>query len=114
MTQHDDVRLRHMLDAARKAASKASGKSAADIAADEDLLLILTRLLEILGEAAKNVSPEIRERHPEIPWKQISGTRDRVIHRYFDVDPEVIWRIATEELPSLIPKLQEATQSGSA
>jgi len=108
MTQHDDPsRLRHMLDAARKAVEFTSGKDRSSLDSEEQLLLSLTRLLEILGEAAKNVSPELRQKHPEIPWKDIAGTRDRLTHGYFDVDYDVVWNIVSVDLPVLIPQLQK-------
>ena len=65
----------------------------------------LVRLLEIVGEASKKVSEEIRQRYPEIPWKQIAGTRDRLIHGYFDVDLDIIWSIVADDLLILIAKL---------
>ena len=108
MTQHDDPsRLRHMLDAARKAVEFTSGKDRSSLDSDEQLLLSLTRLLEILGEAAKNVSPEFRQKHPEIPWKDIAGTRDRLTHGYFDVDYDVVWEIVSADLPVLITQLKK-------
>ena len=105
MSRRDESRLRHMLDAAEKAVRRAEGRSVDDLVADEDLLLVLTRLLEILGEAAKNVPASIRDANPGVPWREIARTRDRVIHRYFDVDHEMIWKIVSEELPPLIPQL---------
>ena len=103
MTQHDDPsRLRHMLDAARKAVEFSSGKDRGSLDSDEKLLLSLTRLLEIIGEAAKNVSPELCKKHPEIPWKDIAGTRDRLSHGYFDVDSEELYAICKNHIPMLI------------
>ncbi len=103
----DIVRLRHMLDAARKAMEFAQGRSRADLDADEMLELALIRLLEILGKAAKSVSLDYRQSYPRIPWKQIAGTRDRLIHGYFDVDMDIVWEIVTVDLPSLIVELEE-------
>ena len=70
------------------------------------LSLALVRLLEIIGEAAKGVSEELRQQYPEIPWKQIAGTRDRLIHGYFDVDLDIIWSIVADDLPILIAGLE--------
>ena len=75
----DEVRLQHMLDAARKAVMYTQDRSRADLETDELLALALVRLLEIVGEAAKNVSPMTRGKAPQIPWRQIAGTRDRLI-----------------------------------
>ena len=74
--------------------------------ADETLILALTRLLEILGEAAKAVPEERKAKAPDIPWKAIAGTRDRLIHGYFDVDLDVVWAILTIDMPGLLPRLQ--------
>jgi len=60
-----------------------------------------------MGEAAKAVSKELRQSHPEIPWVQIAGTRDRLVHGYMDVDNDVVWEILTEDLPTLIPLLEK-------
>jgi uncharacterized protein with HEPN domain len=65
----------------------------------------VVRNIEIMGEAAKNVSEATRRAHPEIPWRQIAGTRDRVIHGYFRVDLLIIWEIVERELPSLREKV---------
>ena len=68
--------------------------------------LALVRLLEIIGEAAKNVPEEIKASYPNIPWRVIGSTRDRLIHGYFDVDLDVVWDIVTNELPSLVKDLE--------
>ena len=103
----DIVRLRHMLDAAHKAIEFAQGRSRADLDTDEMLNLALIRLLEVIGEAAKRVSSDCRKSYPEIPWKQIAGTRDRLIHGYFDVDMDIVWEIVTVDLPSLVVELEQ-------
>ena len=61
----------------------------------------VVRNIEIIGEAVRGLSERTRQGHPEIPWSQIAGTRDRVIHGYFNVDLEIIWEIVETELPSL-------------
>jgi uncharacterized protein with HEPN domain len=108
MSSEDLIRVKHMLDAATKAIAFTSGLTRNDLESSEPLTLALVRLLEILGEAAKNVSEDFRQAHPEIPWRQIGGTRDRLIHGYFDVDLDIIWLIVTSDLPSLIRHLKNA------
>ena len=103
----DEVRLQHMLDAAQKAVTYAHGKSRRDLETDELLALALVRLLEILGEAAKNVSSSTKSAAPEIPWQQLAGTRDRLIHGYFAIDLDVLWIILTRDLPPLIAALEQ-------
>jgi uncharacterized protein with HEPN domain len=70
------------------------------------------RNLEVIGEAVRGVSPATRERHPEVPWKQIAGTRDRVIHGYFTVDLEIVWEIVETELAGLRPRVAAIIKAG--
>ena len=100
------VRVLHMRDAAGKALEFMQGKSRVDLDGNEMLSLALTRLLEIIGEAAKNVPADIKDAHPNIPWRRIGSTRDRLIHGYFDVDLDVVWDIVTTELPLLVQELE--------
>ncbi len=104
----DRVRLLHMLDAARKAIEFTENCGRIDLDNDEMLTLSVVRLLEILGEAAKNVSEQCKEAHPSIQWRQIAGTRDRLIHGYFDVDLNIVWKIVSDDLPPLVTKLERA------
>lgn len=107
MSRHDDeVRLRHMVDAAKQAIAFAHGKSRADLDKDLQLSLALTRLVEIVGEAAKNVSAETAAAIPSVPWRAIAGTRDRLVHAYFDVDFDRLWQIVAIDLPSLLAVLE--------
>jgi len=106
MLKDDEIRLRHMLDAALKAVSFVKGRSRGDLDSDEKVALAVTRLLEILGEAARGLSPDFKNSNPQIEWKQIMGTRDRLIHGYFDVDLDIIWAIVTRDLPPLIKELE--------
>ena len=66
---------------------------------DEMLLYACIRALEIMGEAAKQVPAEVRQRYPQIPWRQIAGMRDVLIHAYVGVDARVVWKTITENLP---------------
>jgi len=104
----DAVRLRHMLDAARKAVEFTKHCKRTDLDRDEKLALSVVRLLEILGEAAKNVSSQCQTEYPTIPWRQIAGTRDRLIHGYFDVDLDIVWKIVSTDIPPLIVQLEKA------
>ena len=94
-----------MLEAARQAVSIVNGRARADLDSDELLSLALARLLEILGEAASKVSREFCAKHPDMPWVQMIGARNRLIHGYFEVDADIVWNIVTEDLPPLIATL---------
>ena len=105
--QHDDrVYLRHMLDMARKAQTLVAGRSHADFEQDEVLRLALRHLIQIVGEAANQVSQDYRMGTPEIPWGEIVGMRHRVVHDYLGVDEEMVWKTVVEDLPGLIPILE--------
>jgi uncharacterized protein with HEPN domain len=95
-----------MLEAAHKARKYATGKTQFDLENDELLQLGLVRLIEIIGEAAKYVSGPTRDTVPEIPWGQVTGTRDRLIHGYSSVDLAVVWQILDEDLQPLIDALE--------
>lgn len=70
------------------------------------LLFALTRAIEILGEAASKISEEARAELPLIPWSRIVAMRNRLVHAYFDIDRNILWRTATEELPELLRLLR--------
>ena len=63
--------------------------------------------LEIMGEAAKNVPDDVRQRYNEVPWSDMARTRDRIIHAYFGLNYQIIWRVIKERLPELKPKMRE-------
>ncbi len=109
----DETRLRHMLDAARTAIEFAGGRTGNDLITDKMLDLSLTRLLEILGEAAKGVSPDFRQRFPEVPWNQVVGIRNILTHAYFDIDLEIIWSVVAEDLPLLVKQLEDMLSAES-
>ncbi|MBA7620365.1 hypothetical protein ES703_27714 [subsurface metagenome] len=66
----------------------------------------IIREIEIIGEAVKNISNRTKERHKEVAWKEIIGTRDKIIHHYFGVDMNIIWKILREDLPELKRQMQ--------
>ena len=66
------------------------------------------RNLEVIGEAAKNVSAGVRERHRSIPWKSMAGMRDKMIHEYFGVDLQIVWAVVGKELPKLLREIESA------
>ncbi|MDD2762803.1 MAG: DUF86 domain-containing protein [Opitutaceae bacterium] len=73
----------------------------AALAQDQRTFMAVIRALEVIGEAARKVPPELRARYPEIPWRGMTGMRDKVIHDYFGVDASVVWRTVREELPRM-------------
>jgi uncharacterized protein with HEPN domain len=107
MNEPDRVRVQHILDAAGQALSFVQGRTRADLDSDAMLQHALVRLLEIIGEAAKGVSDETRAAHADIPWREMAGMRDRLIHAYFDVDLDRVWKTVMERLPPLVGRLEE-------
>ena len=75
-------------------------------AADTKTQDAVIRNLEILGEAAKNLSEQLRSEHPGVPWKNMAGARDRLIHHYFGVNLDIVWQIITSELPQVASQLE--------
>ncbi len=105
MQPEDRVRLRHLLDAAATAGRFIEGRNRSDLDEDEMLRLALTKLVEIVGEAAKQITPAGRAELPDVPWSAAARTRDRLVHHYFDIDLDVLWRTVTVDLPELIDQL---------
>ena len=89
------------------------GRKRADLDGDRQLNLALVRLLEIVGEAGNRVPQEQRARIAAVPWSQIVGLRNRLIHGYDEVDFDILWRIVTDDLPTLIEALEKALSVGS-
>ena len=110
MRSDDLVLIRHMLDSSREAVSFASDSSRDSLETDRKLALALVRCIEIIGEAASRVSDETREAIPAIPWADIVGMRNRLVHAYFDVDLNVLWNTIKNDLPPLIKTLESAVE----
>jgi uncharacterized protein with HEPN domain len=106
MSRHDDnVSMRQMLEHAKEAVNMSRGRTRADLETDRMLQLALTRLLEIVGEAAARVSLNARERYERITWYQILGMRNRLAHGYDAIDLNILWDIIQADLPPLIAEL---------
>ena len=106
MPPSDRTRLLHMLDAAREAVTYAAGRSANELAQDRLLALALVKCIEIIGEAASKIDPGIQSSHLDIPWADIVGMRNRLIHAYFDIDFQRVSDTITTDLPPLIANLE--------
>ena len=106
MRDDDTVRLRHILDAAREALSFARGRSRADLDSDRQLVLSLVKEVEIIGEAAYQLSNETKASLPDMPWEDIIGMRHRLVHAYFDINLDIVWRTVEEDLPEMLSILE--------
>jgi uncharacterized protein with HEPN domain len=107
MSKRDpELALHQILSYAREAVEIVQGKSRSDLDQDRMLNLALTRLLEIIGEAANRVPDKVQDQYPELPWLQMIGLRNRLIHGYDSVDFDILWNIVIRDLPVLITKLE--------
>lgn len=111
MPNPDAVRLRHMREAAATALEMTFGYERVDLSTNIMLAMALTRCLEILGEAASKMSADTSARFPAIPFSKIVSMRNRLIHAYFDVDLDIVWTTVREDLPALLPALDQALAS---
>jgi len=116
----DAAYIQDMLDAGAAVQRHVSGKSRQDYDAQEMLRDAIERKVEIFGEAARRISQATRDAHPEIPWRKIMATRHILAHDYGRVNPNVLWRIATQHIPEalvqlrkLLPPPQDAPQNAS-
>lgn len=113
--------LRDMLAYARKATELVGDRSESDFAEDETIQLAVTRCVEIVGEACKSIPPKIRALAPNVPWRSIARMRDLLIHHYFGVKLDAVYKVARDDAPvlareieSLLAKLEESTPPPTA
>jgi len=101
--------MQHMLDAAKKAVRMAAGRDRRDLESENDPLAdALVRLISVIGEAGNKVNAETRSKFAEIPWPDVVGMRNRLIHSYFDINLDILWATVQDSLPSLIQRLEPA------
>jgi uncharacterized protein with HEPN domain len=101
----DHTRLSHMIEAAQEAAGYVENLSRDEFDSQRPIQHSVVRCIQVIGEAASRLSPELRNAHPDIPWQDIIGMRNRLVHAYFDLDLDLIWATASQELPAIIPRL---------
>ena len=101
----DPVYLWDMLNAARGIVSSLEGIAFTRYTADENLRLATERRIEIIGEASRRISAELKEANPQIPWRLIVDQRNVLVHAYDEIEDERIWRLAAQDIPRLIEQL---------
>lgn len=105
MNERDELRLRHMRDAASTALHFAEGKSLVNIKDDLLLAYAIIHAIQIIGEAASQVTAQTQAEHSEIEWSGIIGMRHRVVHGYDNINYDIVWQVLQEKLPRLIAQL---------
>jgi uncharacterized protein with HEPN domain len=114
MSDRGDIEfLRDIKEAINRIDSYTSGIEYKEFQKDSKTQDAVVRNLEVIGEATKNISKEFKKKYPDIPWKQMAGTRDKVIHFYFGVNYDIVWSISKDELPSVIKQVNKAIRSES-
>lgn len=107
MNIDDKEKVKHMLDAAQQVKEFVKEKCRDDLDKEPMLLHALVRLLEIIGEAANRISPEVQHRYTEISWIDIISMRNRLIHGYFNVNLDIVWKTAIQDIPVLVEQLNK-------
>ena len=101
-----------MIDAAEAALEFMSERQRQELDEDRMLLFAVVRAIEVLGEAAGKVSESTRVGDPDVPWAAITGMRHRLIHGYFDIDTEIVWKTVSDEIPGLLPRWRALVEGG--
>lgn len=110
MSQSTDY-LRHILDETKYLTAATKGIRKSQFQKNQTVKRAFVRSIEIIGEASKKVSPEFKERYPDIDWKAMAGMRDRLIHDYFGIDYDLVWDVVINKIPLLKKRVEEILQS---
>ncbi|MBN2305494.1 MAG: DUF86 domain-containing protein [Anaerolineae bacterium] len=100
-----------MLDMARNSQKLVEGKTREDLDNDLSVSLSVVRALQIVGEAARKISPQTQTDLPQIPWSSMIGMRNKIVHDYTDIDHQIVWDTIMNDLPPLITLLEEILES---
>jgi uncharacterized protein with HEPN domain len=110
MARDDRLHLEQMLDAARRVNRLAREWGRRDFDDEDVVQLASLQLIQRLGEAASRLTADFRAAHPELPWAQMIGMRNRIVHSYDDVDPEIIWQVASADVEPVIAALERVLE----
>jgi uncharacterized protein with HEPN domain len=107
MSKDDIVYIGHMLDMSLQALELSARLEKDAFDQDTTLRLALTHLVQVIGEAARQVSENFKKDHPEIPWNEVIGMRHRIVHDYLNVDADIVWQVVIGDLPDLVSGLKD-------
>lgn len=110
MTRNVLLYLSDILDNMRRSQEFVGNLTYEEFNADVKTVYAVLRCLEVIGEAAKNVPFSVREQYPAVPWKDMAGMRDRLIHFYFGISYGKVWAAVKEDIPAIIPLIEQAIQ----
>lgn len=113
MSKNDIVYIQHILSEIKKIEDSTKGVSESGFNKNVDIQDATLRRIEIIGEAVKNISPELKQKYPNIEWKKIAGTRDVLIHAYFSIEMSLIWQIVKKNLPIFKTKLEKIVKTST-
>jgi len=104
------IYVRDILQNMQDAEDFVQGLSYDQFKVDKKTFNAVLRAVEVVGEATKHIPADIREKYPAVPWKEMAGMRDKVSHFYFGVDPEVVWNVVKDRIPTLKPIIEKILQ----
>jgi uncharacterized protein with HEPN domain len=102
----DSALLLDMVIAARKIQRFSEGLTRERFESDEKHQFAIMHAIQIIGEAARLISAECKDQHPEVPWRRIIGMRHHLVHEYFDIDVEEVWKVVETDIPLLLPLIE--------
>jgi uncharacterized protein with HEPN domain len=104
--RRDSHYLEDILEAGERIAAYITGHTLESFMESKMVQDAVMRNLQIIGEATKRLSPQLRSDYPDLPWREMSGLRDRIVHDYFGLNHQTIWAVVTQELPQLLPQIE--------
>ena len=103
--RRDKEYLADVVEAVQRIVSYTAELSYEEFLADRKTQDAVLRNLQVMGEAVKKLSAPVKQAHPHLPWKQVAGMRDKVVHDYFGINYDIVWALAKQELPAMLPSL---------